>query len=84
MMEEKLEKADPVERYEINALRGVIFTLLLSLVPPDTHRDRYASIKKVADLIGRETDSEQANRYLNEFLRMKDDFGKTMKAIAQS
>ena len=63
----------PHDRGDFNAFCSVVFSLLIVLVPPDEHRDKYALLKELADKIARDPNGERKLWYLNRFLRLADD-----------
>ena len=63
----------PHHRGDFNAFCTVVLTLLVALVPPDEHRNKYALVKELTDQIGRDPNRERMVWYLNRFLRMADD-----------
>ena len=55
----------PHERGDFNAFCTVIFTLLLALIPPREHRDKYALLKQITDRFARDPNRERMIFYLN-------------------
>ena len=63
----------PHHRGDFNAFCSVVFMLLITLVPPDEHRGKYALLKELTDRVARDPNGERMVWYLNCFLRIVDD-----------
>jgi hypothetical protein len=71
----------PHDRGDFNAFCSVVFMLLITLIPPDEHRGKYALLKELTDRIARDPNRERMVWYLNRFLRTADDFDERLNDI---